>query len=45
MLAEMVRCPHCKRYINLEVEVLRNDDGNVVCLYCGEDIHSEKLYK
>lgn len=35
-MGEYATCPSCQNYINLEIDVIRDDDGIVCCIYCGE---------
>lgn len=37
-MAEIIKCsnPDCQEYINLEVEILRDGNGNIYCAKCGE---------
>jgi len=33
-MAEMLQCPNCKQYINLEINIRRDYAGNIYCPYC-----------
>lgn len=33
-MAELEKCPNCNEYINLEIDVYRDDQGFVYCNKC-----------
>lgn len=39
-MAEMVKCV-CGEYINLEIDITRDESGNIYCLYCGSLIKQD----
>jgi len=40
-MAECVKCPNCNEYINLEIDVYRDDSGNVYCAKCNAPISNK----
>ena len=37
-MAEIIKCPNtdCQEYINLEIDVYRDENGNLYCKKCNE---------
>lgn len=33
-MAEVVKCPYCQEYINLEIEIYRDNQNNIYCSKC-----------
>lgn len=40
-MAECLKCEGCNEYINLEIDIVRDDNGRIYCLYCGSLIKQE----
>ena len=34
-MAEMLICPNCKKFVNLEIDICRNDEDEPCCPKCG----------
>lgn len=36
-MAELIKCPNenCQQYINLEIDIIRDTEGNIFCSKCG----------
>ena len=34
-MAEYYVCQACKKYINLEIDIHRDEEGNIICNNCG----------
>jgi uncharacterized protein YbaR (Trm112 family) len=41
-MAECLQCPNCKQFVNLEIDIYRDDAGNIYCPYCQHPINSEE---
>jgi len=40
-MAEIIKCLVCKQYINLEIDIHRDDEGNIYCSKCGTIINKD----
>jgi len=37
-MAEITKCPQCGKYINLEIDIYRDNENNIICNKCGQII-------
>ena len=40
-MAELYKCDNCQEYINLEIDVYRDSDGNIYCCKCNTLINNK----
>ena len=41
-MAEIINCPKCKEYINLEIDIYRDGEGIVYCKLCNGRVAEEE---
>ncbi len=37
-MGELIKCPNCQQYINLEIDIHRNENGDIICNNCNNII-------
>lgn len=40
-MAEYIKCLYCKQYINLEIDIHRDNENNIVCNNCNNIIDNK----
>lgn len=44
-MAEYLQCPNCKQFVNLEIDIHRDEAGNLYCNYCNSIIQLKQKNK